>query len=157
MKYLMTLTVGVCLLFASVPAVAQNAADEAAVREAIEKLVATYNSKDVKAMVALLDETSVPWESGVKGTREGQEQYFTEVFATQKDVKSKITKEVGIVFVTPDVAIYKAYADVTGIVDDDGKAMPLAKFLGAWLMVKKGGNWLMAAYYGRPIEESPST
>jgi uncharacterized protein (TIGR02246 family) len=154
MKHLMILTIGVCLLFAAMPVMAQSAADEAAVREAVEKLVATFNTHDMKAMVALMDETSVPWESRAKGSRERQEQYFTEYFAIQKNVNSKITEEVGIVFVTPDVAIYKAYADVTGIVDDDGKAMPLAaKVLGAWVAVKKGGNWLMAAYFGRPVEE----
>jgi hypothetical protein len=41
----------------------------------------------------------------------------------------------------------------TGMFDDDGKAMPLSKGLGAWIMVKKGGKWLFAASFRRPIEE----
>ncbi len=38
MKRLMILTVGRCLLFAAVPAMAQSAADEAAVRKANEEM-----------------------------------------------------------------------------------------------------------------------
>ena len=56
MKYLMILTVGVCLLFATVPAVADQAADEAAVREANEQRIAVWNAKDVKAYLAFFDE-----------------------------------------------------------------------------------------------------
>ena len=153
MKFLMILMVGACLLIGTVPAMADQAAEEPAIREAIKKLVAAWNSHDAKAHVALLDGVAVPWESGAKGTKEGQEKWFTEYFAKQKDAKGKLLEEVGIVFVTPDVAIYKSYAEPSGMVDDAGKEIPPTKMLGAWVMVKRDGKWLNAASFFRPAEE----
>ena len=153
MKKVLILIIGVCLLFTSVPAVADQSVDEAAIRKAMENNFATWNTKDVKGHVALYDEVSVPWEYGGKITGEGREKYIATVFTKQKDAKAEITKEIGIVFVTPDVAIYKAHGARIGMVDGDGKAMPPSKGLGAWVLVKKGGKWLFAASFHRPIKE----
>ncbi len=47
MKYLMILTIGICLLLTSAPAMADQAEDEAAIRKLIEaKLLAAYNNQD---------------------------------------------------------------------------------------------------------------
>jgi len=43
--------------------------------------------------------------------------------------------------------------DNTGLVDEAGKALPQLKWLGAWVMVKKNGKWLSAAFFSRLIEE----
>jgi len=153
MKFIVVLAVGICLLLSSVPAMAEQAADEAAIRKAMEQNFATWNAKDVKSHVALYSEVAVPWEYAGRGDLEGVEKYLTSVFMKQKDAKAKITQEIGIVFVTPDVAIYKAYAERTGMVNGDGKVMPPSKGLGAWILVKKGGVWLFAASFHRPIEE----
>ncbi len=50
MKYLIILTIGVCLLFASVPAMADQAADEAAIRKLMRKVL----PPTMKAMLMLL-------------------------------------------------------------------------------------------------------
>ncbi len=49
MKYLMILLVGVCLLIGTVPAVADQAADEAAIRELNKQIYAAVNKHDAKA------------------------------------------------------------------------------------------------------------
>ena len=77
---------------------AQSAADEAAVRKAIEQRVTAYNAKDAKAFLASTDEDCETWsgnpcnaairESGI--IPPGQ---------------YKLTEEIGLVFITPDVAI----------------------------------------------------
>jgi hypothetical protein len=119
----------------------------------MEQNFATWNAKDVKSHVALYDEVAVPWEYVGEGDLEMVEKYLATVFSTQKNAKAKITKEIGIVFLTPDVAIYKAYAERTGMVDGEGKALPPTKGLGAWILVKKYGEWLFAASFHRPIQE----
>ncbi len=40
----------------------------------------------------------------------------------------------------------------TGLVDEDGKPLPQLNWLGAWVMVKKNGKWLNAAFFSRPIQ-----
>ncbi len=45
MKHLLILTIGFCLLLTSVPAMADQAADEAAMRKVAKELNATWNAK----------------------------------------------------------------------------------------------------------------
>ena len=55
MKHLMFLTFGICLLLTSVPAMADQADDEAAIRTVIEALISTMNDGDAKSMMAYVD------------------------------------------------------------------------------------------------------
>ena len=151
MKYLITLTIGVCLLFSSVPAMAVQAEDEAAIRKAMEQKIAAFNNHDAKGMAALWDKSAESWDGSRK--RAAQAEYYADMFKRQPSIKSKRLEEIGIIFFTPDVAVYKALMDNTGMVDEDGKPLPQVKWLGAWIMVKKNGKWLGAAFFSRPIEE----
>ncbi len=89
MVYLRILTVGVCMLLASVSATADQAADEAAIRRAIEENFVTWNAKDVGAHVALYDEVAVPWEHGGKITKEGREKLLTTLFYETEGCKGQ--------------------------------------------------------------------
>ena len=71
----------------------------------------------------------------------------------QPDLQANMTEEIGIVFVTPDVAIHKYRYEITGRVDSDGKPLPPQKYLNARVLVKKNGKWLYTAVFARPIEE----
>jgi ketosteroid isomerase-like protein len=146
MKYLMILTVGVCLLFSSVPVIADQAEDEAAIREVVKQLYTAVNKHDVKAYVALCAENVESWNGDVKG-RAAMEQYLSNTFANAKDIHIELTDEIGIVFVTPDVAIHKHNDVLTGSLNADGKR------LSARIFVKKNGNWFQAMYLARPIEQ----
>ena len=78
---------------------------------------------------------------------------FIEGIARQKDVQASCLDEIGIVFVTPDVAIRKTRTEWTGMTDAEGKPLPSFKSLDAQVYVKRNGKWLRTAAFYRPIEE----
>lgn len=152
MKHLLILTIGICSLLTSVPAMADQAADEAAIREVAKQIDATWNAHDAKACAAFNDEKYENWDGTVKGPT-ADEKMMADLFQAQKDVQRKMLEEIGIVFVTPDVAIYKLRMEVTNWIGQDGKPQPPAKYLRALILVKRNGKWLFAAPFNRPIEE----
>ncbi len=152
MKHLLILTVGICLLIA-VPVMADQAADEAAIREASEKIVAAYNAHDVAACAALYDEKIESFDGSGKAEHK---KIIEEGFQLYKAVKyspSKPSDEIGITFIKPDVAIHKLRREITGVFDADGKPMPPLKQIHARVFMKRDGKWLLAAYFSAPIEE----
>ena len=153
MKYLMILMVGVCLLFAPAPAMADQAEDEAAIREASEKIVAAFNAHDAAACAALYDQKI---ESLQGSGRAEHEKLVADNFQRNKAVKYSLMKpsdEIGITFVTPDVAIHKLLREITGWLDADGKPLPPLKQVHARVFVKRDGKWLLAAYFSAPVTE----
>ena len=154
MKHLMILTVGICLLLASVTVIADQAEEEAAIRKAEEKYIVTWNAHDGKALCATYVENYESWNGNIKG-RAACEKSFGERFAGPlKNFQVKLSDEIGIVFATPDIAIYKARYDFSGTVDEEGKTLPPGKALYARVYVKKNGKWLGAhGQFTRTIEE----
>ena len=152
MKYLITLTIGVCLLFSSVPAMAVQAEDEAAIRKVVEQNQAAFNNHDPRGMGALAEiSLGENWDGSYKWTAEADN--MVDLWKRQPSIQNHILEEIGIIFFTPDVAVYKALMDNTGRVDEDGKPLPQVKWLAAVVMVKRNGQWLQAAWFTRPIEE----
>jgi uncharacterized protein (TIGR02246 family) len=147
MKYLMILTLGVCLLFSSPPAMGDQAADEAAIRELVKKANEAFNRHDAEAMAAFFVENFETPDGKYRGRKQ-----VSDYFASMKN-QYKQLDEIGIIFVTPDVAIFKEYGENTDNVDADGKSLPPSKALEAWVLVKKNGKWLAAALFPRPVEE----
>ena len=137
MKYLMIPTVGLCLLFAAAPVMAQSAADEAAIKKANEQWTAAYNAKDADAYLAFFDKdctagwTGGPCNAGIKERGE-----------IPQNARAKIIKQGDVVFITPDVAIFR-----------DSWEGARRKDQRASVFVKKGGKWLLATRFNRPIEE----
>jgi hypothetical protein len=131
---------------------ADQAEDEAAVRKVALQILDGYSAGTPEKMAELFAEDWENWEGTIKG-RTAWKQYATEVLQRRKGVKFKQLEEIGIVFVTPDVAIYKQIVEASGGVDEGGKPLPPAKILYAVVFVKKGGNWLQSTYFGRTIEE----
>ena len=72
---LIILTIGI-LLLTLVPVMANQAADEAAIREAYKKALTAYNNHDLKAFAALHVEDFEDWEGITKG-RAGLEKITT--------------------------------------------------------------------------------
>ncbi len=151
MKYLMILSVGVCLFIASVPVMADQAEDEAAIDKVIGEIITTFNEHDAKAMMALCDPGYETPDGSVKG-REAVTELYTTVFKRFENARIEELKKIGIVFITPDVAIYKDHRAISGTFDAEGRPVSDRR-LTAWVMVKKDGKWLCAAYFYRPIEE----
>lgn len=151
MKHLLILTVGISLLI-SMPVMADQAADEVAIRKTMEQLYAAYNNHDAKAYAAHCDEIIENWDGSDKG-RAAFEKTAAKFLERQKDYHVKPLEEIGIVFVTPDVAIYKVRDEMSGELDAAGKALPPFKMIRARVLVKKNGKWLYAATFSRRIEE----
>lgn len=112
--------------------------DEAAIRKVWEQTNAAFNNHDAEGMAANRDKINENWSGNRKGT--AQTEYYSDLFKQQPRIKSNLLEEVGIIFVTPDVAIYKALMDNTGLVDEEGKPLPQLKWLGAWVFVKRDGK-----------------
>ena len=153
MKYLLILTVGVCLLIGTSPAVADQADDEAAVRKVTEKLLAAWNAHDGKAVISVVHENYENWMGTIKGRAASEKDNEELLAGPWKNAQFELLDEIGIVFVTPEVAIYKGRYSNSGIVDEDGETVPPAKFLWAGVWLKKGGNWLLATNFSRTMEE----
>ena len=151
MKHLLILTIGICL-FISVPVMADQAADEAAIKKAMEQFYSIGNRHDSKAFVALIAEDYEEWDGSIKGLP-AREKYISGLWERHKDLQLKVLVLIGIVFISRDVAIYKAREEFTGWLDADGKPLPPAKLLSARVLVKRNGKWLFAAAFTRPIEE----
>ena len=156
MRTFLILEVVVSLFALVTPAVqAQSAADEAAVRKANEQAMAAVNMHDAKAIGKAVAALSTEDTESLDGTRKGRaavEKYFSELFAGQH-VHVKQLEEIGIHFVTPDVAIYRARVESTGWVGEDGKPRPPLKQLIAWVYAKQGGKWLTSMAFTQTIEE----
>jgi ketosteroid isomerase-like protein len=154
MKYLMILTVGFCLLFATVPAVADQAADEAAIREASKKAIETLNKGDVKGHADVYAEPFMLFGTKAQ-TRTAHEKVHNERIARSKDnpAQRKMLDDIGIVFLTADNAIHQYRLQTTGGIDEDGKEIPPVKSYIARVYMKQNGKWLIRAHFGTPIEE----
>jgi uncharacterized protein (TIGR02246 family) len=135
----------VALLASITPVMAgQSAEDEAAIKKVVEKLYAALNKKDIKAAFALCDENFEDYSGTLKG-REANEKRWTPIFETRfKNVQYKPVEEIGVQFITPNVAIYKDRYDFSGVLDEDGNTRPPSKWSNAHVLVKKEGKWMYA-------------
>ena len=100
----------------------------------------------------IYDEEIESWDGSAKG-RSGHQKAIAEYLQLAKNARMKELEEIGIVFVTPDVAIHKLRREMSGMVDADGKTLPDTKQIHARVFVKRNGKWLQAAYFSRPIQE----
>jgi len=141
---------GLCLVMTAVPGAAvDRSADEAAIMKAMEKFDEAYRNRDEQALGALMADDFENW----LGTDQGRDVNVKAGMAglkSQPNVQYQRSGELGVVFITPDVALYKAYWEFSGMVDGEGKPIPPLKILGACVMVKRDGKWLMVAFFSRP-------
>lgn len=148
MKNVHALLIGISLWQAALPA-ADRAADEAAIRRAMQQMDEAYQLRDAKAFGELMTEDFENWLGTDKG-RDVNVAAGMEQLKSQPGAQYKRSGEIGIVFVAADVALYKAYWEFSGMSGAQGKPVPPVKLLGACVMVKRDGKWQMAAFFSRP-------
>ena len=102
------------------PQVDLQAEDEAAIREVMEQADVFMNKLDAKAYAALFDQIYENWTGSIKG-RAALEKDNAESFKNQKTGQYTAGDEIGLIFVTPDVAIFKEHGELSGFVDENGK------------------------------------
>ena len=148
-KYLVILTIGVCLLFSSAPAMADQSEDEAAIRKVFEQITVAFNGHDAEGIAAHWDPSLESWDGSRRGAAQFLE-FYSDLFKRQPHIKGR-SEEIGIVFLTPDCAVYKSRIENTDLVGKDGELQPQLrwKWLGAWAMVRKDNRWLVAAWFSR--------
>lgn len=159
MKRFLFLAGFVCLIAMLLPACApapepkpapepvfDQAAEEAAIRAVMDRMYAALDRHDPSGVVAEMDEVFETWEGDMKGLA-AREKYWAGFFEANKNAKITLQDEIGIIFVTPDVAIFKARGEATGWGNQD------REFLAASVLAKKNGKWLEVAAFNRPIEE----
>jgi uncharacterized protein (TIGR02246 family) len=164
MRYLVILVGAVCLALptcapapqpepeAAPAPVFDQAAEEAAIREEVEREVVAYNQHDATAMAALLMEDYENWAGTQKGSAANEKSNAEFFKGRGKNVQLE-DEEIGIIFLTPKVAIYKSRDETTNRLDEEGKPLPPNKGLYAAVYVKKNGKWLQVASFSRPITE----
>lgn len=139
------------LAAASLPA-ADRAKDEAAIRQVVEQINTIHNRHHVEPLVALFDETVENWTGSIRG-RAAYEKAIAGLFAREADRLQEELEEVGIVFVTDDVAIYKSRRQVTGEVNSAGNELPPQTVNLARIFVKREEGWLLSAWFAMPVDE----
>jgi hypothetical protein len=128
-------------------------AEEAAIREADEIYNAAWNAHDAKAILSTRDESEESWDGTIEHGEEDLEVLEAGFAGPFKNVRGKLLKQIGVVFVTPEVAIYKGVYEFGGIIDGEGNEVQVTKNLYARVYVKRDGRWLGAGYFFRPMEE----
>jgi hypothetical protein len=115
----------------------------------MEQMDEAYRLRDGQMFGALMADDFENWLGTDKG-RDINVKISLEGLKSQPNVQYKRSGELGVVFLSADVALYKAYWEFSGMVDDAGSPLPPIKLLGACVMVQREGKWLMAAFFSRP-------
>ena len=152
MRLYMIVAAVVAFLTSVTPLVAGQAEDEAAIRKVMEQAYTFANEHDARGLTGLLTEKWEDW-GGVRKGRAAWEKYWSELWARQEEAQGKMLEEIGIIFVSPNVAIFKAIDETTGMLDAGGKPLPSRKDLNAHVLVKKDGAWLFVAVFNRTMGE----
>jgi uncharacterized protein (TIGR02246 family) len=117
----------------------RQAADEAAIRKAVDAYVTAFNQADAKALAALWapDAVYINPRSGEQVIgREAIESQFTAIFANAKNTKLEATT-VSIGFVSPNVAIENGVARVIS----PGATVEESQYSAVY--TKRDGHWLL--------------
>ena len=125
-------------------------AEKAEILETMKKSFGGLNNQDIQAHLSTLADDFETWSG--KGDKNTREKSFAERWEWQKNLKYNVVEELGITFVSPDVAIYKARCETTGEIEKDGTPLPTYKWQGVWILAKRDGKWLIPAWYSRPTE-----
>jgi uncharacterized protein (TIGR02246 family) len=132
-------------------AVADQAADEAAIRANVEKYVEAYNRRDSKTMASMWSPEAVYMDpttgEGVVGREEIAKQ-FDDTFAGSEDAKLTVTVD-SIEFVSPNVAVEKGTAEV-GYSEFDPE---ITQYTAVY--VKRDGQWLLDRVSEEEVQPPP--
>jgi uncharacterized protein (TIGR02246 family) len=126
--------------------------EKKAILSVVDQIGVALNDHDTDAFVQLLVEDVEFW-GGVPSGRTDYRDWWKNYFEQQTDFKWRVTEEIGMIFVTPEVAIYKFYGERSGQVDEDGNPIPPNISLCANVFVKRDGKWLEVAFFDRPVGE----
>jgi ketosteroid isomerase-like protein len=123
--------------------------DEATIRKIMNKSIDAMTNHDIKAHLSTITEEYEVWSGRKK--HEDREKGLAEYWQRQKSIRYTIVKVNSINFITPDAAIFNARVESASQVKKDGTPAPDAEWQGVWILTKKNGKWLIAAWYTRAV------
>jgi uncharacterized protein (TIGR02246 family) len=143
-------------LLAPTITLAGGAADEQTIKDGLNDFQSAWNKDDTSAMAKVFTEDATlinPFGVEAHG-RDAMSKVFAQEHSDSGPFKgSKYeTREVKIQWITPDVALVDAAANISGVRGKDGAAAPDFLHHVTWIFVKKNGNWMAAA--ARPYKYS---
>ena len=138
--------VGILLVTIPMTAMADREQDEDVIRGVISEINATYTRQDAEAMAALLAEDFETWD-GIKGRKNVSEAWANE------NVHYRQLEELGIRFITDEVAIFRELGEVWDAADSNPSAPEKRQYIESWVLVKRNGKWTPTAFYYHRTEE----
>jgi uncharacterized protein (TIGR02246 family) len=152
-RVMLTATVLACSLASAIGAEAdRQAADEAAIRKAVESYVATFNQGDAKALAAMWSPEAVytnPLSGEQVAGREAIEKQFAAIFGEAKKIKLEAKTE-SVRFVSPNVAVEQGTAKVIR----PEQAPEESEYTAVY--VKRDGQWLLDRVTEEDVPVVPS-
>jgi uncharacterized protein (TIGR02246 family) len=124
----------------------QVQAPDRVLRDMVESFQTAWNAHDAASVVAMYtdDADQVMHDGPTTVGRQALHQWWAARFAAMEP-GCKITLSVTAVrLVTPDVAVINVVATTAGC-DAQGQAPSASADRGTWVVVRRGGRWLMAA------------
>jgi uncharacterized protein (TIGR02246 family) len=139
---------------------AENAADEAAIRQVITEMTEGFNRHDGKAAsrMYLADARLVTVRGEVMEGQQAIEQGLNSIFATRARNATHRTLDVRVRFLRPDIALAHVTNELSGLVAPDGQALPAHQELSLRVFTKENGRWQVAAFHNtmvRPFNTAP--
>jgi uncharacterized protein (TIGR02246 family) len=119
------------------------------VRATFSEIISAFNAHDAERWASVMDPSFVNWPGDVRGADE-ERRFIAAYFGRQRGTQYQQLDEIGLVLLTPEVALYRTYGEVRNAVDTNGQVQPPSRILEAWLFRKRGDNWRVAAYFTRP-------
>jgi uncharacterized protein (TIGR02246 family) len=131
--------------------------DEAAIRRQLERISTALAAGDAESVGAICDANAIfsGWGGELLAGRDAIERGLAEALGGPfKGAKFSMTKE-GITYITADVAMHEERVVLMGFRRSDGVETG-AEITGAlFVWVKRGGQWLLAAFQGMIAETLP--
>jgi uncharacterized protein (TIGR02246 family) len=135
----------------------QVQAPDRALRDMVESFQTAWNAHDAAGVVAMYadDADQVMDDGPTTVGRQALQQWWAARFAAMEPGR-RITLSVSAVrLVTPDVAVINVVATAGGR-DAQGQALSSSPDRGTWVVVRRGGRWLIAALRVYSAEHPPA-
>jgi uncharacterized protein (TIGR02246 family) len=136
----------ILLIAVSMTAMADRAQDKAEIRTVINQINAAYTKQDAEAMAPLLAEDFETWD-GIKGRENVSEAWANE------NVHYRQLEELGIRFITDEVAIFRERGEAWDVANNDRSAPQKRQYIESWVLVRRNGKWVPTAFFYHRVEE----
>jgi uncharacterized protein (TIGR02246 family) len=149
----------ICLLLMPLTAFGQanEAADQQAIREVVNKFMDAWNRHDAKdfAKVFTVDADFTNWRGVGANGRLKIEEVHAPMFATVFKNSHQKYSDIKTRFIRPEVAAVDVRWQMTGVLDAQGNARPDREGLLNFVMVNDAGRWQIAVMHNLDLTALP--